>query len=252
MCEENICKRKYKRRGGISIERVIDIALNEAGYMEKASEKNLYSKTANAGRNNYTKYAHEMSAYHKGIYANGYAWCDTFMDWCMVKAYGDKALELIHGWSAYTPTSAQYYKNHNEWHTKARAGDVIFFKDGHGTICHTGLVYEVDSEYVYTVEGNTSCVTGLAANGGMVAKKRYPADYNRIAGYGRPNYALVQKKEEKKMYNKISDCPAWAQPYVKKAVDKGYIRGTGDGNLNLDDMKIWCLTVMLRIAGIMS
>ena len=54
------------------------------------------------------------------------------------------------------------------------------------------------------------------------------------------------------MYKKISDCPAWAQPYVKTAVDKGYIRGTGDGNLNLDDTKIWCLAVMLRIAGIMS
>ena len=212
----------------------------------------MYSKTANAGRNNYTKYAKEMSVYHSGIYANGYAWCDTFVDWCMVKAYGDKALKLIHGWSAYTPTSASYYKSHGQWHTSPKVGDIIFFKDGYGTICHTGIVYDVDSRYVYTVEGNTSYASGVVANGGAVAKKRYLISYNAIAGYGRPDYSIVEIKEENKMYNKISDCPAWAQPYVKTAVDKGYIRGTGDGNLNLDDTKIWCITVMLRIAGIMS
>ena len=213
----------------------------------------MYSKTANAGRNNYTKYAHEMSVYNKGIYANGYAWCDTFVDWCMVKAYGDMALSLIHGYSAYTPTSASYFKKHNQWYTSPQKGDVVFFKDSYGTICHTGLVYEVDSRYVYTVEGNTSYASGVVPNGGAVAKKRYLISYNSIAGYGRPDYSLVAiKKEENRMYKKISDCPSWAQPYVKIAVDKGYVRGTGDGNLNLDDTKIWCLTVMLRIAGIMS
>lgn len=237
------------------MQRLIEIALSEVGYLEKATPDNLYSKTANPGKNNYTKYAKEMSQYSPGIYANGYAWCDTFVDWCMVKAYGDSAKELIHGWSAYTPTSASYYKQHGRWHTSPKIGDQIFFLDNLGTICHTGIVYDLNDTYVYTVEGNTSYQTGVVANGGAVAKKMYKRDYSRIAGYGRPNYELVKpknSKEENTMYQKITDCPQWARAYVQKAADEGYIKGTDDGTLNLDDTKIWCLVVMLRIAGIMA
>jgi len=237
------------------LQRLIDTALNEVGYLEKASNKDLYSKTANAGKKNYTKYAKEMSVFSPGIYANGYAWCDTFVDWCFVKAYGDKAKELIHGWSAYTPTSASYYKQHGQWHTSPKIGDQVFFKDASGTICHTGIVYKVDGGNVYTVEGNTSYASGVVANGGGVAKKSYPKDYNRIAGYGRPDYSMVvnpKKKEETKVYNSVNDCPDWAKPYVQTAVNNGYIKGDGNGNINLDDTKIWCLAVMLRIAGIMA
>ena len=236
------------------MQRLIDIALSEVGYLEKATNKELYSKTANPGRNNYTKYAAEMSPYSPGIYANGYAWCDTFVDWCFVKAYGSRAKELIYGWSAYTPTSASYYKQHRRWHTAPKIGDQIFFKDASGTICHTGIVYDLDDFYVYTVEGNTSYQTGVVANGGAVAKKMYKRDYDRIAGYGRPDYSKVAVKEEVKeeytMYNTLEQCPVWAKDYVSKALSNGYIKGDEKGNLNLDDTKIWCLAVMMRIAGI--
>ena len=55
---------------------------------------------------------------------------------------------------------------------------------------HTGLVYKVDGTYVYTVEGNTSSSSGVVANGGCVAEKKYDLDYNRIVGYGRPKYGV--------------------------------------------------------------
>jgi peptidoglycan hydrolase-like protein with peptidoglycan-binding domain len=55
-------------------------------------------------------------------------------------------------------------------------------------VAHTGLVYAVDSTYVYTVEGNTSSASGVVANGGGVFKKKYKLNYTRIYGYGRPNY----------------------------------------------------------------
>ena len=238
------------------MQRVLDVALGEVGYREKKSVKDLYSKTDNSGYGNYTKYAKEMSAYSPGIYANGYAWCDTFVDWCMTKAYGkDGALKLIYSWSAYTPTSSSYYKHSGRWHTDAQKGDQIFFKDSRGVICHTGLVYDTDEKYVYTVEGNTSDCDGLVANGGCVAKKRYLKTSKSIAGYGRPDYCLVSKKDdkkEKKMYISLSDCPLWAQPYIKTAIDRGFVKGDTNGSLNLDDDRIWCLVVMMRIAGIMK
>lgn len=39
-----------------AINDVINVAKGEIGYLEKASNSNLDSKTANAGQNNYTKY----------------------------------------------------------------------------------------------------------------------------------------------------------------------------------------------------
>lgn len=163
-------------------EKVIQIALGEVGYLEKKSNASLESKTANAGSANYTKYGKNMGC-------NGQAWCDAFVDDCFVKAYGkEEARQLLGGFSNYTPTSAQYFKNMKRWHTKnPRIGDQIFFKNS-TRICHTGLVYKVDASRVYTIEGNTSGASGVIANGGGVCKKSYPLGYAKIAGYGRPDY----------------------------------------------------------------
>lgn len=43
-----------------SIEKVLSIARQEIGYLEKRSNSQLDSKTANAGSNNYTKYARDL------------------------------------------------------------------------------------------------------------------------------------------------------------------------------------------------
>ena len=60
---------------------VVDIALGELGYHEKASNNNLDSKTGNSGGNNWTKYARDLAnaGYYNGN-KNGYEWCDVFVD----------------------------------------------------------------------------------------------------------------------------------------------------------------------------
>lgn len=242
-----------------SITKLINTALNEVGYLEKANKNSLDSKTTNAGSNNYTKYARDLMQYNAGIYVNGYAWCDTFVDWCFVQTFGaELALEILGGWSAYTPTSASYYKNRGFWCTTPQKGDQVFFKNASGVICHTGIVYDVDSTYIYTVEGNTSSASGVVANGGAVEKKKYAKNYSNIAGYGRPQYPVEQKKEEEpmsqqeKIYDWVLACPRWSQPYVQKAVDLGWIQGNEKGELRLTDTKIWCLVVLLRALGKME
>ena len=75
---------------GYDPQKVIAIARAEVGYLEKASNKDLDDKTANAGSKNYTKYARDMDAIN-GFYngkKQGFAWCDVFVDWCFVQAYG--------------------------------------------------------------------------------------------------------------------------------------------------------------------
>ena len=174
--------------------KVVKIALDEVGYLEKASNVNLDSKTANAGSKNYTKYARDLdniSGFYNGK-KNGYAWCDVFVDWCFVQAFGvDKAKELLcqpdKSLGAGCGYSMNYYNNKGQLHISPAIGDQIFFKNG-TSITHTGIVYDVDKTYVYTVEGNTSSESGVVANGGAVCKKKYKLSYSNIAGYGRPYY----------------------------------------------------------------
>lgn len=168
---------------------VIEIALAEVGYLEKKSNRNLDSKTANAGSANYTKYGRDMHKLYPSVMDFPAAWCDAFVDWCFQKAYGvSNAKGLLCGnFDDYTPSSARLYANKGAWGTDPKIGAQIFFKNS-SRIYHTGLVYAFDSRYVYTVEGNTSGASGVIANGGGVCKKRYLRTNSKIAGYGYPKY----------------------------------------------------------------
>ena len=180
--------------------KVISIALNEVGYLEKETNANLDSKTGNAGDKNYTKYARDLDALN---FYNGrkqhVAWCDVFVDWCFVMAYGMAAALALtcqptnpkNNCGAGCKYSRDYYKKKGRLFDTPQAGDQIFFYSKDKTqISHTGLVEKVTSSYVYTVEGNTSSASGVVANGGAVAKKKYKLTYARLAGFGRPDWDM--------------------------------------------------------------
>lgn len=188
---------------------VIDVAMAEVGYLEKKSNRNLDSKTANAGSANYTKYGRDMHKLYPAVMDFPAAWCDAFVDWCFQKAYGvSNAKGLLGGnFDDYTVNSAKLYENKKAWGTEPRLGAQIFFTNGK-RICHTGLVYAFDKTYVYTVEGNTSGASGVIANGGGVCKKKYKRTNSKIAGYGYPNYTDPELKAEiatNEIAKKVSD-----------------------------------------------
>ena len=177
------------------VEKVISIAKAEIGYQEKAGNSQLDDKSANVGKNNYTKYARDLdniSGFYNGK-KQGYAWCECFVDWCHVQAYGAENAKMLlcqpnNSSGAGCKESMDYYKSKGQLYTSPQIGDQIFFKNLVGTVCHTGLVVNVDTSYVYTIEGNTSSGNSLDADGGQVCEKKYALNYARIAGYGRPNY----------------------------------------------------------------
>lgn len=175
-------------------QRVITLALSQVGYREKASNANLDDPTANAGSGNYTKYARDLDAI-KGFYngpKQGYAYCDVFVDWCFVKAFGVVgAKELLcqpdNSCGAGCYYSAWYFEQHKQFHERdPQAGDQIFFSYREGEVSHTGLVVEVTSSSVFTVEGNTS---------DGVYKRSYPLSDARIYGYGRPNWNATPSEQ---------------------------------------------------------
>ena len=194
-----------------NVDKVIKVAGEQVGYLEKASPKDLDSKTANSGYNNYTKFGRDMVEWVGSPFADGYSWCETFQMWCFVKAFGKAtAKKMLGGWTAYCPTAVQYFKDMKRWYKSPKKGDLIFFYDSDKDYGHVGLVYKVDSNRVYTIEGNTSPQTGVVYNGGGVYKKKYDLSYYRIAGYGRPNYDAEVKEEPK------------PEPKPTKPTKKGY------------------------------
>lgn len=174
-----------------AVEKVLAIAEAEVGYLEKKSISQLDSKSGNAGRNNYTKYARDL---YPDLQAQ--PWCDMFVDWCFMQAFGRiVAKQLLRdGYSAYTPTSAQYYKSKGQYYEVPQIGDQIFFKND-VRINHTGIVTGITPTKVRTIEGNTGDGSEVIANGGAVCAKEYALTNPRIDGYGRPDWSIVEQPE---------------------------------------------------------
>lgn len=171
-----------------NIERLILIAKNEIGYLEKKSNIQLDDKTANAGSNNYTKYWRDIKPSYQGQ-----PWCAVFVSWCFMKAFGlDKAKKLLKHWPyVYCPTMSELFT----LNTYPKIGDIVIFYHN-GTFTHTGLVTAVVGDRFYTIEGNTSGASGIIANGGGVCQKSY---YNsKLPGtkFCTPDYSLVASSTE--------------------------------------------------------
>ena len=150
--------------------KLIEIATKEVGYLEKKSNSQLDSKTANAGRGNYTKYARDLN--NAGFFngnKNGFAWCAVFVTWLFYQLCGknrEKALKMLcqsGNLGAGCIWCAKYYRAVNRFYTSPKVGDQIFF-GSKGEESHTGIVYKVDSEKVYTIEGNTSGASGVTGS----------------------------------------------------------------------------------------
>lgn len=197
------------------MQRVLNIAINEVGYLEKSRSaylKNkdiIYEKTAGAGQDNYQKYSKEMRDILPSVMDFPAAWCDAFVDWCFYKAYGAKAKDVICGnFDDYTINSCRYYEKANRLgNTPQKGAQVFFTKNSKSSGCyHTGIVYEVDNNYFYTIEGNTSSGSTVVANGGCVAKKKYLiSNYKGKVLFGYPRYDLVAQTQVRSQVLKSID-----------------------------------------------
>ena len=168
------------------------------GYLEKKSNSQLESMTANAGYGNYTIFC---KWYEDWFNERGYqpsAWCAEFVSTMIYKGCGNR--EVVNHF-AYCPYGVQWFKENGLWRTsKPKRGDVIFFwNSAHTEAAHTGLVSSVGGGRVVTIEGNTSSASGVVANGGAVATKSYDLGYSRIMGYGRPPYEKYEQEDDDDM-----------------------------------------------------
>ena len=235
-----------------AIDKLIEIAENELGYLEKRSLNDLDSKTGNAGSGNYTKYWRDIKPEYQGQ-----PWCACFVTWCFLKAFGkDNAKKLLkHYPYVYCPTMAELFT----LNANPKVGDIVIFKRS-GEFVHTGIVISVNGDYFKTIEGNTSSGSSIVANGGGVFEKGYYNSNLPGTKFISPKYEIIEsegltmtqfeelkdmiselkseinKKADKPfIYNYIDDnMPSWAKPTILKLTDKGILKG-GDSGLNLTE-----------------
>lgn len=180
---------------------LIEKAKSWAGYLEKKDGNNLDVFTANAGDNNYTCFARDYKV-HTGESLQGQPWCAMYVSEVFVQVFGLKAAKKLLGGALYhyCPTGVNQFKKVGNWYKKPELGDVIFFTNGTRSY-HTGIVIEVTSSKVKTIEGNTSGASGVIENGGGVCQKSYSLSYEKIMGYGRPDWSIVSKPRYKPGWN---------------------------------------------------
>lgn len=149
-------------------EKIIAIAKAEIGYLEKASNSQLDSKTANAGRNNYTKYARDI---WPSLQAQ--PWCDIFVSWCAIEA--DKTTSTTTTTTTTTTTEeafpvAKTYRN-GSTPEPVYADTLLSLKTGslnrYETCECLGIV---NGRYLvkYKVDGSTAYKTGFVEYSGGV------------------------------------------------------------------------------------
>ena len=166
-----------------AIEKVIRIARNEIGYLEKKSNSQLDSKTTNAGSKNYTKYWRDIKPSYQGQ-----PWCAAFVSWCFMKAFGQtNAKKLLKHWPyVYCPTLGNLFARN----ANPKIGDIVIFYHN-GTFTHTGIVTAVIGDRFYTIEGNTSGASGIISNGGGVCAKSYLNSKMPGTKFCTPNWSIV-------------------------------------------------------------
>ena len=180
-----------------------DTAADEEGYLEKswdaykADPECIFDKKKGAGKDNVTKYWYDIRKGFQGGY-----WCQVFAYWVYVTAFGkDRADKMLYlndfkGREPWTNFDTMSWRANFDAHgarvqtSKCQVGDMVFFKKS-----HVGIVYKIDSDYLYTIEGNTSPQTGVNPNGGGVWKKKYPRDsggVDVVDFYGRPDWSVIE------------------------------------------------------------
>lgn len=182
-------------------EQLITAARAEIGYHEKGD--------------NITKYAEgNIDNEIYGWELQGSAWCDVFFDILMCKVFGTlKGMRMTYQYnektghyiaSAACSESANRYKSNGAFYSTPAPGDQIFFYSG-GGINHTGIVETVGDNTITTIEGNYS---------DSVCRNVYKLPDSRIAGYGRPNWALAESNDEDFPESSATDYPDVVNPFI--------------------------------------
>ncbi len=137
---------------------------------------------------------YEYRKWFYGAEQYGVAWCAVFVSWCLAKAgINDIKTDGAGCFAREYQTRGKWYESeYSNTSTTPKVGDIVTFTWNYAGRYsnqdryysdHVGIVYGVDSSYIYTVEGNA----GPDNDSSTVKKKMYPRSSGCINGYYRLN-----------------------------------------------------------------
>lgn len=124
---------------------IIGVALTQVGYKE------------GSGNNNYTKYGAWWGR-------NPMSWCAIFVSWCAEQAGVPESVLKQNSWS--NAASFGFSSTFTASQKTPQPGD-LFFRNGNA---HVGIVWKVEGDVFYTVEGNTW--TSADSRHGVMTRQR--------------------------------------------------------------------------------
>lgn len=218
---------------------------SNGGYLEKKSNAYLDDFKANAGYNNYTKFARDVNSFGQPG-CQGQPWCAEYQFWKLCKILGvSEALKIMGGGFYNCASVRNYAREKGTWHKSPKKGALVIFRNG----AHIGDVQSFTTRLVNTNEGNTSSAAGVVANGGAVRNKSYSINDSAIDGYVWIDWDKYDKKAEKfvstgVLMSTVDDLYVRESPngYVLGKINKGNLVDT-----NGEKSGKW---IKVKVAGI--
>lgn len=153
-----------------TVDRVLEIAKAEEGYHE--------GRDADGNWNNHQKYSPAVPGLE---WSDWQAWCATFVSWVAMSA----GVSDLYPRTASCGVGVDWFRSRGRFSAYPAIGAQVFFGSGGGI--HTGIVYNYDNDYIYTVEGNTNTSGSPQGDGVYLQKRARREDY--VYGYGYPNFS---------------------------------------------------------------
>ncbi len=164
---------------------VVSVAYSQLGYHEGDTPAELHGRNISGDRNfvEYNRISGVLDNGEGNGVSPGYAWCASFLSWCLRQARVPQELAPD---GINSQRMLDDYRAAGRYHARASGytpipGDIVMFRYGGSRANHVGLVVGVEDGRVYTIEGNTS---------GMVGLRTYRADNAAILGYCVPDYEV--------------------------------------------------------------
>lgn len=210
------------------LEEICALAIKQEGVAEEP------------GRENCVKYNDWF--YGRSVSGPAYPWCMTFMQW-LANSVGLPVLR-----TAGCTALAGWAKEHGQWVTESfRRGDWVEFDfSGQRRITqHVGLVLEVHSNCVDTIEGNTGF--GNQSNGGRVQRRKRKVSL--ITGAWRPPYEMYERKTPAgaKRYQHIGEIPEAFRETIRQLMEIGVISGYGSAETDPENVTLDLSHDMVRM-----
>lgn len=114
-------------------------------------------------------------------------WGKEFVQWCLSKSTDNVPKDI-------KDVEARPYNKDN-----ILIGDILIFSISKD-LYHYGIVYKIDSKYIYTIEGSSrrGSLGGVIYRGHDVTKRFYSVGYTRICGIIHPYDCITEDKVEEK------------------------------------------------------